>query len=64
MDLGPDALRRVIENAEFYPIRGLFQFSNFFQEIDAYYLQHFGYELGVSTGWRAVDEFYKVRIQP
>ncbi|XP_042415854.1 twinkle homolog protein, chloroplastic/mitochondrial-like isoform X1 [Zingiber officinale] len=60
MNLGPDALQKVIENAEFYPIRGLFQFGNFFHEIDAYYHQHLGYELGVSTGWRAVDEYYKV----
>ncbi|KAG6491651.1 hypothetical protein ZIOFF_046587 [Zingiber officinale] len=60
MNLGPDALQKVIENAEFYPIRGLFQFGNFFHDIDAYYYQHLGYELGVSTGWRAVDEYYKV----
>ncbi|WOL15880.1 hypothetical protein Cni_G24661 [Canna indica] len=60
MYFGPDALRKVVENAELYPIRGLFQFSNFFHEVDAYYHQSHGFELGVSTGWRALDEFYNV----
>ncbi|CAL9075667.1 unnamed protein product [Musa textilis] len=57
---GPDALKKVIENSELYPIRGLFQFSDFFHEVDAYYHQSHGFELGVSTGWRALDELYNV----
>ncbi|XP_008807186.2 twinkle homolog protein, chloroplastic/mitochondrial-like isoform X2 [Phoenix dactylifera] len=60
MYLGPDALRKVVENAELYPIRGLFTFSDFFHEIDAYYHCHHGFELGVSTGWKALDELYNV----
>ncbi|XP_077253340.1 twinkle homolog protein, chloroplastic/mitochondrial-like isoform X2 [Tasmannia lanceolata] len=60
MYLGPDALKEVIENAELYPIRGLFQFSDYFDEIDAYYNCSMGYEHGVSTGWKAVDRLYKV----
>ncbi|THU55910.1 hypothetical protein C4D60_Mb11t11630 [Musa balbisiana] len=57
---GPDALKKVVENSELYPIRGLFQFSDFFHEVDAYYHQTQGFELGVSTGWRALDELYTV----
>ncbi|XP_073009688.1 twinkle homolog protein, chloroplastic/mitochondrial [Typha latifolia] len=60
MYLGPDVLKEVIENAELYPIRGLFSFSDFFHEIDAYYNGSHGYELGASTGWTAIDELYKV----
>ena len=60
MFLGPGVLREVIENAELYPIRGLFNFKNFFVDIDAYYHQTLGYELGVSTGWRALDQLYNV----
>ncbi|XP_020109257.1 twinkle homolog protein, chloroplastic/mitochondrial isoform X2 [Ananas comosus] len=60
MYLGPDALRRVIENAELYPIRGLFTFSHFFPEIDAYYNGCYGYEQGISSGWNNVDKLYKV----
>lgn len=62
MYLGPDALRKVIETAELYPIRGLFSFSDFFHEIDSYYHRNHGFELGVSTGWKALDELYNVRI--
>ncbi|XP_027185306.1 twinkle homolog protein, chloroplastic/mitochondrial [Coffea eugenioides] len=60
MFLGPGVLREVIENAELYPIRGLFDFKNFFVDIDAYYHQTLGYDLGVSTGWRALDQLYNV----
>lgn len=60
MYLGPDALRKVIENAELYPIRGLFTFSDFFNEIDDYYHCNHGFELGVSTGWKALDGLYNV----
>jgi len=56
------ALREIIENAELYPIRGLFNFSCFFQEIDDYYYCRNGYERGVSTGWRALNDLYNVRI--
>lgn len=60
MFLGPEALQEVINSAELYPIRGLFQFSHYFDEIDAYYHRSLGYEFGVSTGWRALDELYNV----
>lgn len=58
---GPHALRDIIENAELYPIRGLFQFSDYFPEIDAYYNRTLGFEYGASTGWTALNEIYNVR---
>ncbi|KAM7505754.1 hypothetical protein LguiB_004658 [Lonicera macranthoides] len=58
---GPSALREVIENAELYPIQGLRDFKNYANEIEGYYHQIFGYELGVSTGWRALDDLYNAR---
>lgn len=60
MFLGPRVLREVIENAELYPIRGLFNFKDYFADIDAYYYQTIGYEVGVSTGWRALNQLYNV----
>ncbi|XVE89437.1 hypothetical protein DITRI_Ditri19aG0201300 [Diplodiscus trichospermus] len=60
MYLGPGVLKDVIENAELYPIRGLFNFRDFFDEIDKYYNRTLGYEFGVSTGWRALDDLYNV----
>lgn len=62
MFLGPEVLREVIENAELYPIKGLFNFRDFSAEIDSYYYQTLGYQLGVSTGWRALNELYNVGI--
>ncbi|KAK9152410.1 hypothetical protein Syun_010719 [Stephania yunnanensis] len=60
MFLGPDALRELIEQAELYPIRGLFRFSDFFDDIDQYYKCTHEYDLGVSTGWKALNHLYKV----
>ncbi|XP_056692781.1 twinkle homolog protein, chloroplastic/mitochondrial isoform X1 [Spinacia oleracea] len=60
MYLGPEKLKETIENAEIYPIQGLFPFRDYFHEIDAYYDRVLGDELGVSTGWRCLDEYYNV----
>ncbi|TVU08521.1 hypothetical protein EJB05_41926 [Eragrostis curvula] len=60
MFLGPHALRKVIEDAELYPIRGLFSFRDFFPEIDNYYVGIRGDELGIRTGWESMDDIYKV----
>lgn len=62
MYLGADALKEVIENAELYPIRGLFNFRDYFDEIDAYYHRTLGYEFGVSTGWSNLNGLYNVRM--
>ncbi|KAG9439548.1 hypothetical protein H6P81_019713 [Aristolochia fimbriata] len=60
MYLGPDALKDVIERAELYPVRGLFQFDHYFEDIDLYYSHRSSYETGVSSGWKSLDELYKV----
>ncbi|KAK6911115.1 TOPRIM domain, partial [Dillenia turbinata] len=60
MYLGPGVLKEIVEKAEFYPIRGLFNFRDYFDEIDAYYHRTLGYEFGVSTGWKALDAYYNV----
>lgn len=57
---GVEALRGCIQRAEPYPIRGLFRFTDFFDEIEAYYSLSLGEEMGVSTGWAGVDALYKV----
>jgi hypothetical protein len=62
MFLGPQALRKVIEDAELYPIRGLFSFKQFFPEIDNYFLGIHGDELGIHTGWKSMDDLYKVTL--
>lgn len=60
MYLGPDALKEAIENAELYPIRGLFNFRDYFDEIDAYYHRTLGYEIGIPTGWNNLNDLYNV----
>ncbi|KAL6991924.1 DNA helicase, partial [Sarracenia purpurea var. burkii] len=60
MYMGADVLKEVVENAELYPIKGLFNFRDYFDEIDAYYHRTLGYEYGASTGWRALDDLYNV----
>ncbi|CAJ2657864.1 unnamed protein product [Trifolium pratense] len=60
MYLGPDALKEAIENAELYPIRGLFNFRDYFDEIDAYYHQTLGYDTGLPTGWNNLNGLYNV----
>ncbi|XP_059072802.1 twinkle homolog protein, chloroplastic/mitochondrial isoform X2 [Cryptomeria japonica] len=60
MHLGPQALKEAIENAELYPIRGLFKFSNYYNEINSYYQNCMENELSVSTGWAKLDELYQV----
>lgn len=62
MFMGPEVLRGAIENAEVYPIKGLFSFADFFDEINAYYYQTLSYQLGVSTGWRSLDQYYNVSM--
>ncbi|XP_057863981.1 twinkle homolog protein, chloroplastic/mitochondrial isoform X3 [Cryptomeria japonica] len=57
---GSQGLKKVICDAEHYPIRGLYSFSDYFDEIDAYYQCRLGNELGLSTGWAGVDELYRV----
>ncbi|XP_022142395.1 twinkle homolog protein, chloroplastic/mitochondrial isoform X2 [Momordica charantia] len=60
MYLGPEALKEVVDNAELFPIRGLFSFKDYFDEIDAYYDKKFGNEFGASTGWKGLNHLYNV----
>jgi len=60
MYMGPDMLKEVIENAELYPIQGLFNFRDYFDEIDSYYHRTLGYEFGAPTGWKSLDQLYNV----
>ncbi|XP_010478498.1 PREDICTED: twinkle homolog protein, chloroplastic/mitochondrial [Camelina sativa] len=60
MSEGPHLVKEAILNAEPYPIQGLFAFKDFFDEIDAFYHRTHGYEYGVSTGWKTLDNFYSV----
>ncbi|KAE9461472.1 hypothetical protein C3L33_06629, partial [Rhododendron williamsianum] len=60
MYMGPGLLKEVIENAELYPIQGLFNFRDYFDDIDSYYHRTLGYEFGASTGWRCLDQLYNV----
>ena len=58
---GEAALRGSIENAEGFPLRGLFRFSDFEDDISTYFETPDGSEMkGVSTGWKSVDNHYRV----
>ncbi|EPS68730.1 hypothetical protein M569_06038, partial [Genlisea aurea] len=58
--LGPEVLREVIGKAELYPIKGLFNFKDYFKEIDDYYYLSLGLELGAPTGWKNLNSLYNV----
>jgi hypothetical protein len=57
---GPLALRKFLDQSRPYPIQGLHQFSDFRHKIlEAYNgLNHA--DKPVSTGWKVLDEFYRV----
>lgn len=56
---GPEALLECINAAGVYPVAGLYRFTDFWDEIQRYYEQRVGDETGMSTGWRALDPFYR-----
>jgi len=58
-DHGAEVLREVIENAQPYPIKSLFDAGQF--ETDVVQLYRHGRERALSTGWFELDEFYTVR---
>jgi len=55
---GPEALSGLVANARPYPIRGLFGFEDFVDDIYQYY--EMGDESGVSTGWASLDPLYRI----
>ena len=58
---GVAGMKAVLENPEAFPIRGLFDFKMFQDEILSYYgLKDADERRGVSTGWKNVDEYYRV----
>jgi len=56
---GAAVLREAIDNAEPYPLAGVFDVSDVSDRIDRLY-EH-GWERGVSTGWEEIDRLYTVR---
>jgi len=55
---GPLDLAWYIENAESFPIEGVFSPSDCRDELN--HLYEHGFEPGVKTGWRKIDELYTV----
>lgn len=56
---GPDVLAECVDNAEPFPIAGVFDVSDLSAKIDELY-EH-GWERGVSTGWDELDRLYTIR---
>jgi len=61
MFLGPQALRKVIEDAELYPIRGLFHSKISSQRLIITFLEYMVMSFGIHTGWKSLDDLYKVK---
>jgi twinkle protein len=58
---GPSALAAYVRRAQPLPIRGLFRFQAFWQQVHDLYRQGpGGLAWGASTGWPCVDPFYRV----
>ncbi|KAL4858725.1 Twinkle [Chlorella vulgaris] len=57
---GPAMLRAFLENAEPFPIRGLHRFHSFYEDVMMNYRGERKDGEGRSTGWPALDLFYKV----
>ena len=55
---GEQAVRDVINNAQPYPINGLFDAATYFNDVDDKYFN--GNGRGMSTGFPSLDEFYTV----
>lgn len=56
---GPEILRECLDNAELYPLKGVFSVLDNSTRIQ--HLREHGWEKGVSTGWEELDRFYTVR---
>jgi len=56
---GADVLRECIDHAEPYPITGLNDVLDFFDETIALYRD--GRKSGMSTGWKSLDEYMTIR---
>jgi twinkle protein len=56
---GAEELQWYIENAEPFPIEGVFEISD--RRDDLFHLYEYGFEQGRCTGWRDLDRLYTVR---
>lgn len=56
---GAEKLRGCLDEAQPYPIAGVFEVEDLSDRID--HLYKHGWEKGVSTGWDEVDQFFTVR---
>jgi len=56
---GREMLRECLDNAQPYPLAGVFEVDDLSDRIEHLYTH--GWERGVSTGWDEVDQFYTVR---
>jgi twinkle protein len=56
---GPSGLAWFIEHAELFPIEGVFEISDY--EEDVFRLYENGFEHGRSTGWSELDQYYRPR---
>lgn len=57
---GPGTLRKLLEVSPAYPIKGLYQFSDYRNQIWEAYDGVNEHEKPVSTGWKVLDDFYRV----
>lgn len=56
---GPEVVRECIENAEPFPIEGLFTLEDASAKVSRLFVH--GWEKALSTGWDELDQFYRVR---
>jgi twinkle protein len=56
---GSHVLSECVEHALDFPVAGIFEVSDVFDQLDHIYNE--GFECGRSTGWSEVDNFYTVR---
>ena len=57
---GPGPLRTLLEASPAYPIKGLYKFSDYRLQIWDAYDGANEHDKPVSTGWKVLDEFYRV----
>ncbi|HXN06304.1 MAG TPA: toprim domain-containing protein, partial [Nitrospiria bacterium] len=55
---GSAALKEILKNAKPYPVEGIFSLADVSSQVDR--ILEEGWPKGISTGWRAVDEFLTI----
>lgn len=59
LNYGAEELKRCVDNAEPFPIKGVVEVGNKLNDVSAIYNMEM--RRGLTTGWKALDEFYTVR---